>query len=375
MDKSCVPVAKLALSQKKYWHCWQSTYCIWSCSENFHCWVLPGMGLFRQQFETTIFDFGNMWQPRIWYLDTDALGVNELVSSFFSMLLRSSTSMDARQFLQLWNTPPALHPVAKCFADSKKTFIAFGEMQGTDRKPWFLHDPVEGSVILVSQIHGQKMEDFNDGFGLPSKWWKHCTKFRWVSGVFGANGSFELKRFRVFVGQEFNTTHCHIVRCQHRETRFREFPTFQSSLAEGRWWGSQKHYLGFLQISTIPLRFGGCLILSSISISKTSKVSTDYMASSTTKMRQSRNFQFLYSLWQLGFFLNVNLSSFETHHQPCTLLQSASLFQLHIGAFGEKKLQKLLDPSSFWEYTPAPWAVCAIGGVRVGELLHLGAST
>jgi len=46
--------------------------------------------------------------------------------------------------------------------------IAFGEMQGTDRKPWFLHDPVEGSLILVSQIHGQKMEDFNDGFGLPA---------------------------------------------------------------------------------------------------------------------------------------------------------------------------------------------------------------
>ena len=122
MDKSCVPVAKLALSQKKHWHCWQSTYCIWFCSENFHCWVLPGMGLFRQHFLKTIFDFDNMWQPRIWYLDTDALGVNELVSSFFSMLLRSSTSMDARQFLQLWNTPPALHPVAKCFADSKKTF-------------------------------------------------------------------------------------------------------------------------------------------------------------------------------------------------------------------------------------------------------------
>ena len=113
--------------------------------------------------------------------------------------------------------------------------------------------------------------------------------YRWVqnqtaSGVFGANGSFELK--------QFNTTDCHIVRCQHRETRFWEFPTFQSSLAKGRWWGSPKralawelesHYLGFRQRSTIPFRFGGCLILSSTSISKTSKVSSGYMASSIKK--------------------------------------------------------------------------------------------
>ena len=115
--------------------------------------------------------------------------------------------------------------------------------------------------------------------------------------------------------------------------------------------------MGCLQISTIPLRFGGCLILSSISISNTSKVSTDYMASSTTKMRQSRNLQFLYSLWQLGFFLNVNLSSFETHHQPCTLLQSASLFQLHIGEFG-KKTSKTAGPDEsaafLFESTPPP---------------------
>ena len=66
--------------------------------------------------------------------------------------------------------------------------------------------------------------------------------YRWVqnqtaSGVFGANGSFELK--------QFNTTHCHIVRCQHRETRFWEFPTFQSSLAKARWWGSPKRALAW----------------------------------------------------------------------------------------------------------------------------------
>ena len=95
--------------------------------------------------------------------------------------------------------------------------------------------------------------------------------YRWVqnqtaSGVFGAKGSFELK--------QFNTTHCHIVRCQHRETRFWEFPTFQSSLAKGRCWGSPKralvwelesHYLGFRQKSTFFLGgFWGSLILTSL---------------------------------------------------------------------------------------------------------------
>ena len=31
------------------------------------------MGLFQQHFLKTIFDFGNMWQLRIWYLDIDGL--------------------------------------------------------------------------------------------------------------------------------------------------------------------------------------------------------------------------------------------------------------------------------------------------------------
>ena len=80
-----------------------------------------------QEFLKAIFDFGNMWQPRIWYLDRDALGANELFSSFFSMLLRSSTSMDARQFLQLWNTPPALHPVCKGASLVQLIVGAFGD--------------------------------------------------------------------------------------------------------------------------------------------------------------------------------------------------------------------------------------------------------
>ena len=74
--------------EKTYSHCRQSTYCIWFCSDNFHCWVfLPGMGLFNQQFLKTTFAFSNMWQLRIWYLDIDVLlATNEL---FFNMLLRA----------------------------------------------------------------------------------------------------------------------------------------------------------------------------------------------------------------------------------------------------------------------------------------------
>ena len=61
-------------------------YCIWFCSDNLHCWVLPGMGLFHQQFFKTIFGFGSMWQLRISHLDFDVLlATNELV---FNMLLR-----------------------------------------------------------------------------------------------------------------------------------------------------------------------------------------------------------------------------------------------------------------------------------------------
>ena len=114
--------------------------------------------------------------------------------------------------------------------------------------------------------------------------------------------------------QEFNTTHCHIVRCQHRETRFWQFTTFQSSLAKGRWWGSQNtHWFRFENYRLtiwdsyknqpfpwdvsfwVLFPFRNC----------DSDVTSSFLA-----------------------FLNVNFSSFETHPQPCTLLKSASLFQL-----------------------------------------------
>ena len=47
-----------------------------------------------------------------------------------------------------------------------------------------------------------------------------------------------------FVAQEFNTTHCHIVWCQRRESRLWEFQSVQSYLVKGRWRGSPKNPVG-----------------------------------------------------------------------------------------------------------------------------------
>ena len=72
-------------AKKKYWLCGRSTHCIWFCRDNLHCWVLPGIGLFHQQFFKTILGFGSTWQLRISHLDFDVLlATNELV---FNMLL------------------------------------------------------------------------------------------------------------------------------------------------------------------------------------------------------------------------------------------------------------------------------------------------
>ena len=48
------------------------------------------------------------------------------------------------------------------------------------------------------------------------------------------------------------------------------------------------------------------------------------------------------------FFLTSTFPALK-HHQPCTLLQSASQLQLSIGAFGKTKLPKLLGPKTFCE--------------------------
>ena len=48
-------------------------------------------------------------------------------------------------------------------------------------------------------------------YGQPTNFASTSQKWHKIP-VFGADGSFELKHFRVvFVAQEFNTTHCHIV--------------------------------------------------------------------------------------------------------------------------------------------------------------------
>ena len=195
MDKSCVPVAKLALSDKKYSHC------------NFHCWVLPGIGLFHQQFLKTSFDFRSMWQLRIWYLDTDALSAtNELI---FNMLLRA----------------------------------------------W---------------MHGEKKSELQKG---------------------------NLKRFSII----------HVADSQ------------------------------FLVPNQIFLWKN--TPLSSISISKTSKVSTGYMASSTKKCDSHATSSFCVAFGSFGFFLTSTFPPLK-HHPPC------------IGAFG-KTSRNPLSAAVFFESTPS----------------------
>ena len=110
-----------------------------------------------------------------------------------------------------------------------------------------------------------------------------------------------------------------------------------------------------------------------------------HMASSTKKCDDHEISSFCVAFGSFGFFSTSTFPPLK-HHQPCTLLQSASHLQLNIGAFGKTKPQKLLDPTSlyesvfffssfFFESTPSAFAVCAEGwrSLRVGEL-HIVAS-
>ena len=107
--------------KKKYWHCRQSTYCIWFCSDSFHCWVSPGVGLFHQQFLKTILAFGNMWQLRIWILDLDVFrATNELFFNIhFSAWMHGekfqSHKGNLKRFSYMWQPPRFLFPVRFCY--------------------------------------------------------------------------------------------------------------------------------------------------------------------------------------------------------------------------------------------------------------------
>ena len=59
-------------------------------------------------------------------------------------------------------------------------------------------------------------------------------------------------------------------------------------------------------------------------------------------------FSFCVAFGRFGFFLTSTFPALK-HHQPCTLLQSASHLQLSIGAFAKTKPQKLLDPTNLYE--------------------------
>ena len=74
-----------------------------------------------------------------------------------------------------------------------------------------------------------------------------------------------------------------------------------------------------------------------------------HMASSTKNATITSHLQFLnVAFGRFGFFLTSTFPALK-HHQPCTLLQSASHLQLSIGAFGKTKLQKLLGPTNLYE--------------------------
>ena len=129
MDKSCVPLPNLLSLKQKVLTLLAKFYCIWFCSDNFHCWGLPGMGLCHQQFFKTIFGFGSRWQLLYIYIY-----VNRCLSKILphGVLHQKMRRLRNLQFLcSLWQlgcflnvsfssfkTPPGLHSVAKCFAAS-----------------------------------------------------------------------------------------------------------------------------------------------------------------------------------------------------------------------------------------------------------------
>ena len=70
-----------------------------------------------------------------------------------------------------------------------------------------------------------------------------------------------------------------------------------------------------------------------------------HMASSTKNCDDDETSSFCAAFGSSVFFLTSTLK----HHQPCTLLQSASQLQLSFGAFRKTKPQKLLDPTNLYE--------------------------
>ena len=66
MDKSCVPVAKLAVSEKEVLKLW-TKYLLYLVLAVIISMSLARYGLtvFHQHFLQNSFDFGNMWQLRI----------------------------------------------------------------------------------------------------------------------------------------------------------------------------------------------------------------------------------------------------------------------------------------------------------------------
>ena len=146
---------------------------------------------------------------------------------------------------------------------------------------------------------------------------KNGTKF--LSLV--PTGALNWNPSELFVAREFNTTNCHIVQCQRRESRFwKVFQTVQSSLLKGRWRGSPKPPLAWklealfgIPAKTISLGFWGSLILTSIFKDIKSFLWLNRLRlppkNSTKSSRVTSGFLTYCNPWQLCFFLNLNSST------------------------------------------------------------------
>jgi len=72
-----------------------------------------------------------------------------------------------------------------------------------------------------------------------------------------------------------------------------------------------------------------------------------HMASSTKKCDDYETSSFCVAFGSVGFFFTSTFPALK-HHQPCTLLQSASQLQLSIGAFEKRNFKNcwILKPST-----------------------------
>ena len=134
--------------------------------------------------------------------------------------------------------------------------------------------------------------------------------------------------------QEFNTTHCHIVRCQHRETRFWELPTF-SNFSIISCWGEdcevpRSTIWDAYWFQPFPWDLGDVSFWVPYPFQTHQKFPLTTWHLPPQKCDSHATSSFCIAFGSLGFFSTATFPAFK-HHQPCTLLQSAPQIQLNIG--------------------------------------------